>query len=458
MSDHDPRPLCFVLMPFGTKQDPVGGAVEFDRVYRDVLEPAVEDAGMRALRADEEQVGGIIHKPMFERLVMCEYAVADLTLANANVYYELGVRHAVRPWSTVLTFAEGFRLPFDLGPLRGVPYALDDGGRPRRQDDDREALTAALRAARQRSTDSPVFQLLDGLPVPDVSRLKTDVFRERIDLAHRHHDRLARARRDGPAAVGAVWRSLGDLREVESGVLVDVLLSLRALAAHEEMVELVEALPEALAASALVREQHAFALNRAGRGEEAERVLLRLVADRGPSSETYGLLGRVYKDRWEAALERGEMLLSRGLLDKAIDAYVQGFQSDWRDHYPGINALQLMGLREPPDPRAQDLLPVVRYSVQRRLVSGTADYWDHATLLELAVLAEDVDAAAAAASGALATVREPWEATSTLSTLRRLRRVREERGQPMPWALELERAFERVGQSCEGGASEGVVP
>ena len=62
---------------------------------------------------------------MFERLILCEYAVADLTTANANVFYELGVRHAVRPWSTVLLFAEGgSQLPFDVAPLRALPYSL----------------------------------------------------------------------------------------------------------------------------------------------------------------------------------------------------------------------------------------------------------------------------------------------------------------------------------------------
>ena len=54
------------------------------------------------MRADEEMAGGIIHKPMFERLILCEYAVADLTAANAKVCYELGVRHAVRPGCIVL--------------------------------------------------------------------------------------------------------------------------------------------------------------------------------------------------------------------------------------------------------------------------------------------------------------------------------------------------------------------
>ncbi|HVE85110.1 MAG TPA: hypothetical protein VND93_19800, partial [Myxococcales bacterium] len=105
--------LCFVLMPFGQKPDGTGRTINFDAVYEQVIAPAIADSGLEAIRADKEQTGGIIHKAMFERLVLCAYAVADLTTANANVYYELGVRHAIRPWRTALIFAEGIRLPFD---------------------------------------------------------------------------------------------------------------------------------------------------------------------------------------------------------------------------------------------------------------------------------------------------------------------------------------------------------
>src|SRR3712207_5983275 len=123
------RPLCFVLMPFGAKTDAAGNTIDFDRLYREAIAPAADDAGMDVVRADEEREGGIIHKPMFERLVLCAFAVADLTLANANVFYELGVRHAVRPHTTVLLFAKGGqRLPFDVAPLRAVSYDIDDHG------------------------------------------------------------------------------------------------------------------------------------------------------------------------------------------------------------------------------------------------------------------------------------------------------------------------------------------
>jgi len=80
-------PLCFILMPFGKKKDATGREINFDAVYELLIAPAVGAAGMEPLRADKEKTGGIIHKPMFERLLLCEYAVADLTAANANVFY-----------------------------------------------------------------------------------------------------------------------------------------------------------------------------------------------------------------------------------------------------------------------------------------------------------------------------------------------------------------------------------
>src|SRR5256885_1171535 len=124
-------PLCFVLMPFGRKTDAAGLVIDFDAVYNEIIRPAVVDAGLDPIRADEELTGGIIHKPMFERLVLCDFAVADLTTANANVFYELGLRHAVRPASTVLIFAEGGgQLPFDVAPLRAIPYKLGPDGKP----------------------------------------------------------------------------------------------------------------------------------------------------------------------------------------------------------------------------------------------------------------------------------------------------------------------------------------
>jgi MAP3K TRAFs-binding domain len=441
-------PLCFVAMPFGVKPDGRGGSVDFDAVYRELLVPATRAAGLEPLRADQELVGGIVHKPMFERLVLADYAIADLTTANANVYYELGVRHAVRPYSTVLVSADVARAPFDLALDRILSYALDAAGRPAELEGARETLVAALRTARERAVDSPVFQLLDRLPPPQIDRLKTDVFRDAAAYSAACKERLARARAEGADALREVERSLGPPQDVEAGVLVDLLLSYRATKAWEDMIRLVEAMPEPVRRTALVREQHGFALNRAGRGEEAERVLNEVLEAHGPSSETFGLLGRVYKDRWEAEPDPAS-LRAQGFLDQAIDAYRRGFEADWRDAYPGVNAVTLMEIRDPGGEEQKRLLPVVRYANRRRIDDGRADYWDHATRLELSVLARDQAEAEAGARAALAAVREPWEPESTARNLSLIRAARERRGEALEWADVLEQALLEAARTHE---------
>ncbi|MEZ5617523.1 MAG: TRAFs-binding domain-containing protein [Rhodocyclaceae bacterium] len=426
------RPLCFILMPFGKKPAGDGRTVDFDSVYELLIRPAVEDAGLEPLRADEETAGGVIHKAMFERLILCEYAVADLTTANANVFYELGLRHAVRPHATQLIFAEGWgQLPFDVGLLRALPYRLGADGRPADATGDAATLSAKLSAARGAMTDSPVFQMVEGFP--DIQRLKTDVFRDRIRFAADIKDKLAEARRNGPAAVHAVDARLGDIALADSGAVIDLFLSYRAVSDWAAMIALSERMAPPLAATVLVREQRALALNRAGRGEEAEAELLRLIAERGASSETCGILGRVYKDCWQAAHNRGEAALARGLLDKAIAAYLRGFEADWRDAYPGINAVTLMEIKDPPDPRQAALLPVVHYAVKRRVVCGAADYWDYASSLELAVLARDKTGAEVALGDALAHLREGWEATTTARNLQLIADSRSRRDEATEW-------------------------
>jgi MAP3K TRAFs-binding domain len=436
------KELCFVLMPFGKKPDATGVTIDFDAVYRDLIAPAVEGAGMQPLRADEEMTGGIIHKPMFERLVLCNFAVADLTTANANVFYELGVRHAARPWSTVLVFAEGGRLPFDVAPLRAIPYRISGDGVPVDVEPLRAAVTARLLDARKSSADhpaidSPLFQLLDGYPNPPAHE-KTDIFREQVEYSAEMKERLGVARAQGLEAVRAVDEELGDLRAVESGVVIDLFLSYRAVSAWTDMVALVKRMPRVLAATVMVQEQLAFALNRSGEGERAERVLLDLVESRGPSSETFGILGRVYKDRWDAAVAGKDALLAPVLLDRAIEAYLKGFQTDWRDAYPGVNALTLMTLREPPDPRRLELLPVVRYAVEQKVARGTPDYWDHATLLELAALSDDAARGASSLANAVSLLKEPWQAQTTARNLKLLREARERRGESTDWIAQAE--------------------
>jgi tetratricopeptide (TPR) repeat protein len=432
-------PLCFVLMPFGTKTDNSGRVTNFDSVYKKIIGPAVEQAGLEPVRADEEKIGGTIHKPMFERLMLCHYAVADITGANPNVFYELGIRHALRPRSTVLLFVEGTVMPFDIALVRGIAYRTDGKGEPVDAHVPIASIADQLKAARGNPLDdSPIFQLLDNLPRVEIDHTKTDVFRKSVDYSKRYKERLSAAVRQGSTAVEDIAKEPGldNLLEVEAGVVVDLFLSLRDVKAYSGMIALYERMPPPLQQAKMMREQLGFALNREGRFEEAEKVLKGVIEQFGPSSESNALLGRIYKDRWEIA-KKDSRPEARGLLRRAVDTYLAGFEADWRDAYPGINAVTLMEMGDKRDERQAQVLPVVRYSATRKAKTNP-DYWDYATLMELAVLAKDADDADDQLSEALGVARASWEIESTARNMRLVREAREARGEDVSWMKAIE--------------------
>ena len=290
-------------------------------------------------------------------------------------------------------------------------------------------------------------KLVEDVPRWEVDHAKTDIFRQVAEYSKRYKERLRAAVRDGPDAVQRIANepALANLLEVESGVVVDLFLSLRDVKAHAAMIDLYHRMPLPLQRAKMMREQLGFALNREGRFAEAEKVLKEVIAEFGPSSETNALLGRIYKDRWDLA-KKEDQPEARTLLKNAIDAYLAGFEADWRDAYPGINAVTLMEMMPKPDPRQAEILSVVRYSASRK-AAKTPDYWDHATLLELAVLARDSGDAQERLGDALAVARAGWELETTARNLSLIREMREGRGEDAAWIKRLEDMLkERAGR------------
>ena len=155
-------------------------------------------------------------------------------------------------------------------------------------------------------------------------------------------------------------------------------------------------------------------------------------------AESCGILGRVYKDRWETARSHGHHTLASALLTKAIDSYVRGFEADWRDHYPGINAVELMWVRDPTDEQINRLLPVVRYSAERAAASGVPTYWEYATLLEIAVLERNHAEAEKWLGAALAATPTPMEIDTTLQSLTRIRKATKHPRAQTIWLNDIE--------------------
>jgi len=107
---------CFVVMGFDEKVDfATGRTLDLNKSYRLIIKKAVEDAGLECIRADEVMHAGTIDKPMYELLLEADVVVADLSTSNLNAAYELGVRHALRPHTTIVIAEKQFKFPFDIG-------------------------------------------------------------------------------------------------------------------------------------------------------------------------------------------------------------------------------------------------------------------------------------------------------------------------------------------------------
>lgn len=162
---------CFVVMGFGTKTDlATGRKLNLDKSYQALIKPVVESKGIICLRADEIKHSGTIDVPMFQELFTADMVIADLSTANVNAFYELGVRHALRPHTTIIMSEEQLTYPFDVNHIAINRYthlgdSIDYFEVLRFQKLLGETIDAVLGKAR---IDSPVYTFLEGLLPPSL--------------------------------------------------------------------------------------------------------------------------------------------------------------------------------------------------------------------------------------------------------------------------------------------------
>lgn len=444
MSPNEYKAMCFVDMPYGKKTDlATGFEIDFDNIYKSAIKPAIEEAGLEPIRGDEEQTGGIIHTAMFARLLLSEYVVADLTFASPNVFYELGIRHAAKPFTTVPIFANLHPLPFDVTMVRAVGYDLKKGilSKKAAKDLKSKLIKRIEQAVNGPSVyDSPLFELIPKYSSFELPHEVTEAFRERINNMKEFQERLREAKskpsnQERCMSLLDIQKGLGDLKKVQANVLVDLMLSFRSLKAWNEMVKICEMFPDYLKKNSIVRQQWAFSLNRrneSGDREKAISLLNEVIKEYGPDPETLGILGRAHKDRYHEEKKKGSILASAAL-EESISAYTKGFESDPRDYYPGINAITL--LIEKGDEKALEevdqLFPLVSFAVARRGGISSDNYWDRATVLELKCISNDWILAENFLQKVLDKASEIWMMESTLDNLKILKEARIRQGHAM---------------------------
>ena len=181
----------FVVMPFGTVN--IGGVErDFDRVYQYLIRGAAERAGWSVLRIDEVRGTGSIPNQYLRELLQADLVLADISVPNANVFYEVGIRHAISPTGVLLIASKGTVTPFDLQHQRILFYEPDPDmytGTPQDQ------LTEFLNSFAVDRGDNPVYAFYQQLglvsgPQSNAAAFQSD-FNGRVERAQNQDQLLA---------------------------------------------------------------------------------------------------------------------------------------------------------------------------------------------------------------------------------------------------------------------------
>ena len=321
---------CFVVMGFGKKTDygEKARTLDLDATYNAIIKPAVEDCGLTCIRADEVMHSGVIDVKMYELLLRADLVIADISTANANALYELGVRHALRPYRTIVMKEEEGKFHFDLNHIVTLQYrhlGEDIGASEARKK--REALSTLIKnVMAKEDTDSPVFTHLAALGLKPMT-----------DTELKRETKAAESSSETLAAV--LDRARAAARNSQHA---------EAAKEFQRAFELQTQAPQPGVASApdpFVIQQLALATYKAGaKGPNAVGALEtawtwidRLSPEDSTDPETLGIAGAIQKRLWQ---QRG----GREHLDMAIALYGRGFELK-RDYYNGENYALCLDLR-----------------------------------------------------------------------------------------------------------------
>jgi tetratricopeptide (TPR) repeat protein len=411
---------AFVAMPFGIKQ-----GINFNAVYEQLIKPALIRIGCDVFRADDERRAGDIRKDMFQELLLADLVVVDLSIDNPNVWYELGVRHALRARGVIQIQCQREYMPFDVYVDRAIRYTIKDGVPDANSvAGDVEALaTSAQETIRswQGRKHSPVYSLLPYLKEPDWNELKIEGNSEFSDAQKKWETRLELARlriRPGDIMVlarEAPTRVLGlEAHRAAGKALLQLGQYTFALEQYENALEIDPMDTESCRQKGLV-------LGRLQKLDDA-RVWLEDVLKRLPDdAATWGLLGRVHKDAWVAAWRetkppnqvREAAFSERALLQEAFYAYATGFRKDPKNYYCGINALTLEYLLSHLSGEDERMVPTalegaMRWATEAALQDQPRDYWVRATFAVLQLLTSEKPKIIEAYRAAVAVAARNW--------------------------------------------------
>ncbi|MEO8592941.1 MAG: tetratricopeptide repeat-containing protein [Candidatus Solibacter sp.] len=294
--------------------------LDLDKSYRYIIKPAAEAAGYECVRADEIQHAGNINVPMYQQLLNADVVIADVSTYNPNAFYELGVRHALKPYTTITIAEDKLVFPFDVGQIairtyRHMGEGIDFGEVERM----RSELEKAIRiVGEQAACDSPVYTFLRDLRPPALAKAEVE--------------RALAASAPADSAPQPTIRTLMDQADAAIDKS-DFITAKSLLAIVRTMMPMDSYVAQRLALATYKSKlpNPEAALN------EAAVILETLAPATSTDTETLGLYGAVHKLLWDATGVPAH-------LDRAIWAHEKGLYVK-NDYYNGINLAFLLNVR-----------------------------------------------------------------------------------------------------------------
>jgi hypothetical protein len=415
------KKTCFVVMGFGKKTDHTTGRVlDLDKSYRNIIKPAAIAAGLECKRADEIMHSGIIDVPMYQQLLAADVVVADISTYNCNAFYELGVRHALRPYTTITIAEDQMVYPFDVNHIavrkyRHLGEGIDYDEVQRMQAE----LTKAMEIiAAKPADDSPVYTFIRGLRPPKIEEEK----------------------KDNPALAAAMAAPMPQNAEANNPTISVLMGQAEAAISKSDFItakSLLTVVKTMMPTEVYVVQRLALATYKSKlpapeqAAHEACNILKELRPEITTDTETLGLWGSVHKLLWQLTEKREH-------LDTAIAALEKGFYLK-NDYYNGINLAYLLNVRSKISDVGNAVADYVLAQRTRRQVlllcetqmtSGRAlqdTYWILATMAEAYLGIEDEGKSDEYLAKAFALQPEPalWMKESTKTQLNNLAKLLE---------------------------------
>jgi tetratricopeptide repeat protein len=339
---------CFVVMGFGVKTDyATGRKLDLDKSYRLLIKPVVEAKGFVCVRADEIRHSGAIDVPMYQELLSADIVIADLSTANPNAFYELGVRHALRPQTTIVISENKLPYPFDLNHVAITSYthlgdAIDYDEVMRFRNELSATLDAVLR---DQKTDSPIYTFLQQLTPPVLSTPAAQAVAQAGQALERGGEAIAKAVADSRAPEpGPEDKTLATIIEQgEQAIKGDRFSEAQTLFALALQLGKGKAASGSIAFDPYLIQRLVLATYKSKQPDEVSAlknalgVLAQLDPEGSNDPETVGLAGAIEKRHFDKA--QGTEHLNR-----AIRYYGRGYhlRNDW---YNGINLAYLLNVR-----------------------------------------------------------------------------------------------------------------